>query len=87
MPPSSPPQDPAPPDPKDDLIQIRLDADLAKQAKRKARSHGWKLSSVMRALLRLWVAEDVVSPEDVGAEDIPAGRKPKAKAKRTTKKR
>jgi hypothetical protein len=45
-----------------------------KKARDKAKSRGWTLSSVLRALVRLWVDEDVVTAEDVGKESERAPR-------------
>jgi len=67
-------------------LKIRTDMETIKAARTKAKKMGWSLSSVVRALLRLWVQEDVISAEDVGeaserAPYKPRKPKPKAKAK------
>ena len=64
---------------KDEELKFRVDPELRKLAEAKADTHGWSLSSVMRALLRLWVQEDVVSAADVGAEKKRTPRKPRKK--------
>jgi len=67
---------------KDEELKFRVDPELRRQAEEKANTHGWSLSSVMRALLRLWVQEDVVSAADVGAEKKRTPRKSRKKAKK-----
>ena len=70
------------PDEKDEKVETRIPTSLKRKAQDKAASRGWRLSSVIRALLELWVQEDVVSGEDVGRAErrnsrTPKGRKPK----------
>ena len=61
-------------------VLVPLDEDLERRAKEKARSHGWSLTSVIRALLGLWVDENVIDPSDVGraAQSAKRGRKKKS---------
>ena len=66
---------------KDEKIEVRIDPELAKQAREKAEAHGWSLSSVIRALLALWVEEDVVHSKEVGKQNTRAPRS-KKKAKK-----
>ena len=63
--------------PKAGELKIRTDLDTIKQAKAKAKKYGWSLSSVVRALLRLWVSEDVISSDDVGEASERAPYKPR----------
>ena len=77
MPPNS-----APPS-KEAKFQIRLDAELADQAKEKAAEFGG-LAPVIRALLRRWVKEELVSVEDILRETPRAPQKPR-KSRRKTK--
>ncbi len=70
------------PDEKDEKVETRIPRSLKKKAQDKAASRGWRLSSVIRALLQLWVDEDLVSGEDVGRAErrnprTTKGRKPK----------
>jgi len=65
-------------------VDVRIDPNLYDEAARKAESRGWSLSSVIRALLALWVQEDVLDPRDVGlqrkhASKPGSGRRPKKK--------
>jgi hypothetical protein len=62
---------------KDERLGVRLDPELARLVKDKAKSRGWSLGSVIRALLRLWSEEDVVSAEDVGQESERSPRRGK----------
>jgi hypothetical protein len=55
------------PQPKDVKFQIRLDTELAEQAREKAAKSGG-LAPVIRALLRRWLQEDLVSFEDIARE-------------------
>jgi hypothetical protein len=64
---------------KDDVVRARIDPELHRQAKEKAENYGWSLGSVIRALLRLWVQEDVVKSNDVGEESERAPKVPKKK--------
>jgi Arc/MetJ family transcription regulator len=57
--------------PKDELLQVRIDADLLAEVQKKAERFGGA-SAVVRALLRRWVEEDIVTAEQVLAE---VGRK------------
>ena len=59
--------------------EFLMDEDLARQAEQKAKQMGWSLGSVVRALLRLWVQEDVISSKDVGSESTPAPKKSRRK--------
>ncbi len=65
----------APPS-KEAKFQIRLDAELADQAKKKAAEFGG-LAPVIRALLRRWVQEELVSFEDIARELPRAPQKPR----------
>jgi hypothetical protein len=56
-------------------FQIRLDAELADRAKEKAASVGG-LAPVIRALLRRWLKEELVSFEDIARELPRAPQKP-----------
>jgi hypothetical protein len=60
------PESSAPP-PKDVKFQIRLDAELAEQARDKAAQLGG-LAPVIRALLRRWVKDDLITFEDIARE-------------------
>ena len=61
---------------KDEAIKIRLDADLAAKAKKKALRYGG-LSAVIRAFLRAWVERGgMVSEDDIARENE---RAPKTK--------
>ena len=53
-------------DEKGEKVETRLPASVKKQAQEKASKRGWRLSSVMRALIELWIQEDVITGEDVG---------------------
>jgi hypothetical protein len=72
-----------PPSHQDERFDTRIDPELLRQAKDKARGRGWSLGAVIRALLRLWVSEDVIDANDVGQETTRAPRRqrrpPKAK--------
>jgi hypothetical protein len=57
-------------------FQIRLDAKLADQAKQKAAKVGG-LAPVVRALLRRWVKDDLISFEDIAHELPRAPQKPR----------
>jgi Arc/MetJ-type ribon-helix-helix transcriptional regulator len=61
------PSDDAAPAPKEVKLQIRLDAELADRVAAKARRYGGA-SAVVRALLRRWVEQDIVTVDDVLAE-------------------
>jgi hypothetical protein len=72
---------------KEDTILVRLDTELAEQVRLKASRMGGA-PAVIRALLRRWVEEDIVSAEQVLAEtgrtgevaEVGGGRKiPRAK--------
>ena len=65
---------------KDERLDVRLDPELARLVKQKAKSRGWALGAVVRSLLRLWVDEDIVSAEDVGRETERAPRRGKKKS-------
>jgi hypothetical protein len=70
------------PDPshkKDEKIEFLVDEDLAQRAREKADSRGWSLSSVLRALLSLWVDEDVIDAKNVGESNRRARRTKKKK--------
>ena len=76
---------------KDRPILVPLDEQLRSDFEAKAKARGWPLTSIIRALMRLWVDEDVLSPEDVSAEQktAPKGgdrRSAKAKGKGKRKK-
>ena len=64
---------------KDDKIEVRVPPELKEQATKKARSRGWSLPQLVRALLFAYIEEDNISPEDVGEanERAPRTRKPK----------
>ncbi len=76
VPPKNKPVAPRPP--KQAVIQIRLDDDLARAVAEKAAQYGG-MSPVIRALLRRWVKEDLIGPEDIVREFASArrGRRPK----------
>ena len=74
------------PPPKDVRKEFLMDEDLALQAEQKAKQMGWSLGSVVRALLRLWVQEDVISSKDVGSESTPAPKKQRRKKKKDLRK-
>ena len=57
-----------PPKDKEAELNVRLDPELKQKLQDKARSRGWTLGAVARALFRLWLEEDLISPEDVGEE-------------------
>ena len=72
----TPPEPEEPPKHKDAKFELRLDPELKKAALIKARKHGG-LSAVLRALLRLWMDEQI-DPELIGQEHRRAPkRKPK----------
>jgi hypothetical protein len=74
------PDDPGAPV-KQAVIQIRLDADLARKVADKARQYGGA-SAVIRALLRRWVASDaMVSADDILAEVTRAPYQPRKRRK------
>ena len=75
---------PSDPPPKAERLELRLDPELARQVKEKARRRGWSLAAVMRALLARWVDEDVVEPIEVGQQSDRAPRK-KRRRKRKSK--
>jgi hypothetical protein len=60
------------------VIQLRLDAELAQKVVKKASQYGG-MSVVIRALLRRWVEDDILSAEDIVREVGSArrGRRPK----------
>ena len=64
---------------KEERVEFKIDTDMAKQARDKANSHGWSLSSVLRALVARWLEEDVISPSDVGKAVVSAKDVGKAK--------
>jgi hypothetical protein len=64
---------------KQENIEFRVDSDLAQKAREKAASRGWTLSSVLRALVGLWVEEDVIHAEDVAKANKRAPRTGKKK--------
>jgi len=70
--------------PKDELLQVRLDAELAEQVKEKSRRFGGA-SAVVRALLRRWVKQDIISADDVLAEIGRAQQPPRRKLRKTNK--
>jgi len=61
---------------KDSKVEARVPDELKEKAEDKARSRGWTLASVIRALLEFWTQEDVVDPSDIGRA---ADRAPKSK--------
>lgn len=67
---------------KDDKIEVRVPPELKAEAERKARSRGWSLPQLIRALLHVYVQEDNIGPEDVGEANVraPRTRKPKPSA-------
>jgi Arc/MetJ family transcription regulator len=73
------------PAPKDVKVQIRIDAELAAQVGAKARRYGG-LSAVIRALLRRWAREDIITPDEVLAEVSRAAQRPARKAQPQRKK-
>ena len=60
------------------FVRIRL-ARLRDRVEKKARSRGWSLASVIRALLELWAEEDLVSPDQIGDANDRAPRSRKKK--------
>ena len=59
-----------PPDgrlPKEDTLLVRLDPEMAAKVRHKARRYGGA-SAVIRALLRRWLEQDIVTAADVLAE-------------------
>ena len=83
---TAPEPEPAPAKRKGSNLVVRLDPELKKAAQKRAKERGWRLSSVMRALLRAWIDEDMISAADVGAEDRQVSthkRKRRKKKKRT----
>lgn len=64
---------------KDSKIEVRVPQELKEQAEMKARSRGWSLPQLIRALLHVYVQEDNVGPEDVGEANDRAPRTPKPK--------
>lgn len=74
------PEKPATRSAKTRKVEVRIDEDLAQQVEAKAESRGWSLASVMRALLELWVQEDVIDPKDVGKAAKRAPRSKKSKS-------
>lgn len=81
---------PEPPGHKDKRIEIRIEPDLADRAARKANAHGWTVSAVLRALLRLWTDEDLIDPQAIGNEVSQAtgraAKRPRVKRKSKSKK-
>lgn len=69
------------PAPKEVKLQVRIDAELAELITEKARRYGG-VSAVVRALLRRWAYEDIVTADDVLAELTRAPQKPASKVKR-----
>lgn len=57
-------------------FQMRLDAELAGQAREKAAQFGG-MAPVIRALLRRWLKEELVSFEDIAREWPKAPQKPR----------
>lgn len=47
-------------------VQAEVDSEILEAAKEKARRKGWSMKQVIESLLKLWVQEDVVTPEDAG---------------------
>ena len=64
------------------VIQVRLDDELAKTVAEKANQYGG-MSVVIRALLRRWVKDDIISASEIVREYATArrGRKPRKSAK------
>lgn len=62
---------------KAEIIKLRVDPELKQQIEAKAESRGWSIGAVARALFRLWIDEDVISPEDVGEEQKRPPKKPR----------
>jgi hypothetical protein len=69
------------PPPKEVKLQVRIDAELAALIAQKAQRYGG-VSAVVRALLRRWAHEDIVTADDVLAELARAPQKPARKRKR-----
>jgi len=69
---------------KEELLQVRLDADLAEQVRDKAQRYGGA-SAVIRALLRRWVKQDIVSADEVLAEVNRAQQRPTRKPRKPAK--
>lgn len=66
---------PEPPKHKDEKFQVRLDPDMAREAKERAAPHGG-LSAVIRALIRLWLDEGI-DPNAIGQETRQAPKRKK----------
>jgi hypothetical protein len=60
-------------------IEARISEGLKEKADAKARACGWNLAGVLRALLTLWISDDVVSPSRVGDANVRAPRLKKKK--------
>ncbi len=78
-----PETDPESAPPKEFKLQIRMDDDLARQAMKKALRYGG-LSAVVRALIRRWVEDDIISDDDIIRENIRAP-KPQPRPRRRSK--
>ncbi len=63
---------------KGEEIKVRLDSELAAQAKLKALRFGG-LSPVVRALLRAWVERDIIGWDDIAPENLRAVKRKKKK--------
>ena len=64
---------------KDTKVEARIPEELRDRVEKKARSRGWSLASVIRALLELWAEEDLVSPDQIGDANDRAPRSRKKK--------
>lgn len=71
---------------KENRVEVRFDPELGERARQKAESRGWTLSAVIRALVNLWVDEDIVDPTDVGTAAKRASRSKQAKPRSSRKK-
>jgi hypothetical protein len=59
-------------------IEALVDSEVGEAAKAKARRKGWSMTQVITSLLKLFLDEDVISPEDAG-EALPPRKKSKKK--------
>ncbi len=62
---------------KDEKVEVRVPRELKDAATKKAKSRGWSLPQLIRALLHVYVQEDNVAPEDVGDANERAPRSKK----------
>lgn len=71
--------------PKKDTLLVRLDPELAEKVREKAGRSGGT-SAVIRALLRRWLEQDLVTPDDILAETARAQeRRPRRRSRKPAK--